>query len=98
MGVWACVGLAEIISVQIAIEAKQRELLVGRMRSSEWIVFGMKLSGDPALREGRIGFLCEAFARRGATEGIGDRCPELKPRHVYPRGPYVKGYILIPHE
>ena len=26
VGVWACVGLAEIISVQIAIEAKQREL------------------------------------------------------------------------
>jgi len=29
VGVWACVGLAEIISVQIAIEARQRELLVG---------------------------------------------------------------------
>ncbi len=54
MGVWACVGLAEIISVQIAIEAKQRELLVGRMRPSEWIVFEMKLPGDPALREGRV--------------------------------------------
>ncbi|MCH8144791.1 MAG: hypothetical protein IIA55_08755 [Gemmatimonadetes bacterium] len=64
MGVWACVGLAEIISVQIAIEARQRELLVGRMRPSEWIMFEMKLSGDPALREGRIRLLREAWSRR----------------------------------
>ena len=54
MGVWACAGLAEIISVQIATEAKQRELLLGRMGSSEWIVSEMKLSGNPALREGRV--------------------------------------------
>ena len=57
MGVLACVGLAKIISVPIAIEVKQCELLVGRMRSSEWILSEIKLPGDPALREGQIEIL-----------------------------------------
>ena len=70
MGVWACAGLAEIISVQIAIEAKQRELLVGRMRPSEWIVFEMKLSGNPALREGRIDCFVGHLPSRALCKGL----------------------------